>query len=67
MQLASAIQAQPILLPKRSNRHCQERRTRIHLAPRANLAPLVDVATTVEPINNAALLALPALGGAVLT
>ncbi|KAH7621273.1 hypothetical protein Ndes2526B_g03614 [Nannochloris sp. 'desiccata'] len=64
MHLASTIQAQPIFLPKRS---CQERQTRLHLAPRANLAPLADVATSLGPIENAAVLALPAIGGAVLT
>jgi hypothetical protein len=64
MQLASTIQPRPIFLPKRS---CLERQTRIHPAPRANLAPLVDVAASVGPIDNATLLALPAIGGAVLT
>jgi hypothetical protein len=63
MQLVSSNVAQTLFLPKRSH----VKRQTLHLVTRATLNPLVDVALSIGPIDNAALLALPAIGGAVLT
>jgi hypothetical protein len=66
MQLASTIQAQTLFLPKRSRQHAGPQ-NRFQLATRATLNPLADISASIGPIDGAALLALPAIGGAVLT
>jgi hypothetical protein len=67
MQLTTAIQAQTLFLPKRSLQRHGRRQNRFQLAARAHLNPLLDVAISIGPIDNPAVLALPAIGGAVLT